>query len=64
MWELLALRVPTDTERTLISRFEAAVDALAARRREEAEAGFLAVLEMWPDDPPTRRYLSEARSLA
>jgi len=64
VWELLALRVPTEAERSVIARFEAAVDALAARRGEEAEAGFRAVLEVWPDDPPTQRYLSEARSLA
>ena len=64
VWELLALRPPTDVERAAIAHFESAVDALAGRRRAEAEAGFRAVLEVWPDDTPARRYLTEARTLA
>ena len=44
-----------------IQAFEAAVDAFAERRWDEAEAGFKKVLERWPDDPPCRRYLEEIR---
>jgi adenylate cyclase len=59
VWELRALGPPTPSEGEVIARFEAAVDALAAHRNEEAEAGFRAVLAAWPDDPASRRYLSE-----
>ena len=64
VWELLAVRPPTEEERAEISRFEAAVDALAARRVQEAEAGFQAVLSARPEDRVARRYLSEARTAA
>jgi adenylate cyclase len=64
VWELLALRPPTEEERAAIAHFEAAVDALAARRVQEAEAGFQAVLTVQPDDRVARRYLSEARTSA
>jgi adenylate cyclase len=62
VWELRALRPPTAVEAEVIARFEAAVDALAARRMDEAERGFRSVLESWPDDSAARRYLNEARS--
>ncbi|MGZ6029053.1 MAG: adenylate/guanylate cyclase domain-containing protein, partial [Myxococcaceae bacterium] len=62
VWELLALRPPTPEEQATIAEFEAAVDALAARRVTEAEAGFQAVLAARPDDRVARRYLSEART--
>jgi adenylate cyclase len=62
VWELLALRPPTAEEQATIAGFEAAVDALAARKVQEAEAGFQAVLTARPDDRVARRYLSEART--
>ena len=62
VWELLALGPPSPDEKETISRFEAAVDALAARRVAEAEAGFQAVLAARPDDRVARRYLSEVRT--
>ncbi|MGZ6098115.1 MAG: CHASE2 domain-containing protein [Myxococcaceae bacterium] len=62
VWELLALRPPTPEEQATIAGFEGAVDALAARRVAEAEAGFQAVLVARPDDRVARRYLSEART--
>jgi len=64
VWELMALRPPTSDEQASIARFEAAVDALAARKVQEAEAGFQAVLAARPDDRVARRYLAEARTLA
>lgn len=64
VWELLGVRPPTGEEQAEISRFEAAVDALAARRLHEAEAGFQAVLTARPEDRVARRYLSEARTAA
>ncbi|HVP61510.1 MAG TPA: adenylate/guanylate cyclase domain-containing protein [Myxococcaceae bacterium] len=64
VWELLALGAPTAEEQAMIARFEAAVDALAARRVPDAEAGFQAVLAARPDDRVARRYLSEARTSA
>jgi adenylate cyclase len=62
VWELLTMRPPTEEEQAAITHFEAAVDALAARRVQEAEAGFQAVLAVRPDDRVARRYLSEART--
>jgi len=62
VWELMALRPPTPEEQATIAQFEAAVDALAARRVQEAEEGFQAVLAARPDDRVTRRYLSEVRT--
>jgi adenylate cyclase len=62
VWELTALRAPTSEERALIAQFEGAVDALAARKVAEAEAGFQAVLAASPEDRAARRYLSEARA--
>jgi adenylate cyclase len=59
VWELRALRPPTEAERRVIARFESAVDALAARKHQEAKAGFLAVLEAWPSDPASQRHLAE-----
>jgi hypothetical protein len=56
------MRPPTEEEQAAITHFEAAVDALAARRVQEAEAGFQAVLAVRPDDRVARRYLSEART--
>jgi adenylate cyclase len=64
VWELLALRPPTPEEQAMIAQFEGAVDALAARRIPDAEAGFQAVLTSRPDDRVARRYLSEARTSA
>jgi len=64
VWELIALRSPTAEEQASIAQFEAAVDALAARRVQEAETGFQAVLAARPDDRVARRYLSEARTSA
>jgi adenylate cyclase len=59
VWELRGLGPPSPSEREVIARFEAAVDAQAAHRTEEAEAGFRAVLEAWPGDAPSQRYLDE-----
>jgi adenylate cyclase len=64
VWELLAARPPTAEEHAENSRFEAAVDALAARRLDEAVAGFRAVLTARPEDRVARRYLSETRTAA
>ena len=64
VWELMALRPPTAEEKAMIAQFEGAVDALAARRVQDAEAGFQAVLAARPDDRVARRYLSEARTSA
>ena len=64
VWELLGVRPPTGEEQAEIARFEAAVDALAARRLHEAEAGFQAVLAARPEDRVARRYLAEARTAA
>jgi adenylate cyclase len=59
IYELRGLGQPQGAEQEAISTFEAAVDAFADRRWDEAERGFQRVLELWADDPPSRRYLEE-----
>ena len=39
--------------------FESALAAYSDRRFDAAEGGFRRVLELWPEDPPSLRYLEE-----
>jgi adenylate cyclase len=59
IYELRGLGQAQGADLEAISAFEAAVDAFAERRWDEAERGFRRVLELWADDPPSRRYLEE-----
>lgn len=63
IYELRGLEPASGTEAEAIARFEAAVDAFAARRFEEAAAGFRRTLQDWPEDGPCQRYLSEIERL-
>jgi adenylate cyclase len=63
VYELRHLGPAAAEEAEAIRRFEAGVDAFSARRFEEAEREFEAVLRFWPADGPTRRYLDEVAFL-
>ncbi|GMU60702.1 MAG: hypothetical protein AMXMBFR34_24650 [Myxococcaceae bacterium] len=56
IYELRALGEASAEEAQVIATFEAALDAWAAQRFEEAGKGFAAVLAKWPKDAPAARY--------
>ncbi|MGA9521797.1 MAG: adenylate/guanylate cyclase domain-containing protein, partial [Myxococcaceae bacterium] len=47
------------SEAEAISAFEEALSLYSARQFDEAEQRFRRVLILWPEDPPTQRYLEE-----
>jgi adenylate cyclase len=59
IYELRGLGVAEGRDAEAVRAFEAAVDHFAAQRFDEAEAGFTSVLGLWPDDPPSHRYLQQ-----
>lgn len=59
IYELRGLGKAEGAEAEAIAAFEAAVDAFSEKKWDEAEKGLKRVLELWPDDPPSRRYLEE-----
>jgi adenylate cyclase len=63
VYELRHLGAAAGEEAEAIRRFEVGVDAFSARRFEEAERDFEAVLRFWPADGPTRKYLDEVAFL-
>ena len=46
-----------------IKAFEGALEAYGAQQWDLAEQGFQATLALWPEDPPSRRYLEEIATL-
>ena len=63
IFELRGLGAPSADEARAITDFEAGVDAFAAQRFDEADGHFQQVLALWPDDPPSLRYLHESHAL-
>jgi adenylate cyclase len=59
IFELRGAQPPQGQEAQTIRTFETAVEAYAQRQFVEAEQGFHSVLQVWPNDPPSRRYLDE-----
>jgi adenylate cyclase len=59
IYELRSAQPATGKEAEAVRLFEAAVDAYAQQRFDDAANGFEAVLQLWPQDPPSRRYLDE-----
>jgi adenylate cyclase len=59
IYELRGLGQATGAEAEAIAAFEGAVDAYTEQRFEEAAKGFQRVLELWPEDPPSKQYLEE-----
>ncbi len=59
IYELRDFGQPEGAEAEAIAAFEEALAAYSDRRFDEAERGFRRVLALWPDDPPSLRYLEE-----
>ena len=63
VYELRHLGPPTPTEAQAVAHFEAGVEAFSAKEFEQAERHFQALLRIWPEDGPARRYLDEVAFL-
>jgi len=63
IYELRGLGTAAGAEAEAIAAFEAALDAWASKRFDEAARGFQRVLERWPNDPPARKYLAALEEL-
>jgi adenylate cyclase len=63
IFELKGLGAPTAEQTTAINAFEHGLDAYTEQRWAEAEEAFSATLKVWPEDPPSRRYLEEVAQL-
>jgi adenylate cyclase len=63
IYELRGLGKPEGKEAEAIGLFERGIEEYVAQQWDAAEATFKRVLELWPDDPPARRYLDEIAQL-
>ncbi len=63
IYELRAMGAPAGDELEAITAFEKGVDGFVAQQFDEAEARFKRVLELWPEDAPSKRYLEEISEL-
>ena len=63
IYELRGLGSASGAEAETIAAFEAALDAWASKRFDDAGQGFQRVLEAWPGDPPARKYLAALEDL-
>ncbi|MHB8879641.1 MAG: adenylate/guanylate cyclase domain-containing protein, partial [Myxococcaceae bacterium] len=59
IYELRGVGRPEGKEADGVRLFEAGVEAYTAQKFDEAAQAFQATLEIWPGDPPCRRYLDE-----
>jgi adenylate cyclase len=59
IYELRALGQPSATDGQAIQTFEAAVDAFAEAKFDDAEALFKKTQALWPNDVPCGRYLED-----
>ncbi len=63
IYEMRGLGQPQGQEAEAIAAFEKGLDEYVAQNWDVAEASFKKALELWPDDPPSRRYLEEIAQL-
>ncbi len=63
IYELRGMGVPSGDEAEGITTFEQGVDAFVGQQFEAAERSFQRVLELWPEDAPSKRYLEEISEL-
>ena len=63
IYELKGIGAATADQAAAINAFEAGLDAYTEQRWEDAELAFAATLKLWPEDPPSRRYLEEIGTL-
>lgn len=59
IFELRGLGTASETDAKAIAAFEAGLVAWTTRRFDDAHARFSEVLALWPNDSPSRDYLSE-----
>jgi adenylate cyclase len=59
IYELRGIGAPLEKDARAVAAFEAALVAYAAMQWATARASFEEVLTLWPNDPPSRRYLEE-----
>lgn len=59
IYELRGLGKPSEADAAVIATFEAALTHFTARRFDEAREAFVRVLQAWPTDMATRRYLAQ-----
>jgi adenylate cyclase len=59
IYELRAMGQAAGADKEAIELFESAVDDFAAQRFAESSEKLRRVMELWPDDPPSARYLAE-----
>ncbi len=64
IYELRGFGQAQGAEAEAISHFEGALEAYADRRFDEAALAFRKVLDTWPEDPPSLRYLEELSHFA
>jgi adenylate cyclase len=63
IYELRALGAPTGKDAEAVEAFEGGVECFLTRDFATSEAWFRRVLELWPGDGPTLRYLEEINVL-
>ncbi|MFZ5470867.1 MAG: CHASE2 domain-containing protein [Myxococcota bacterium] len=63
IYELRGLGLAQGNDGEAIARFEAGLNAYTEQKWDEAQAHFQAVLGLWPEDAPSRRYLNEIAHL-
>jgi adenylate cyclase len=59
IYELRGIGLPSEADARAITAFETALHEMIARNFDAARAHFDTVLQLWPDDSPTREYLLE-----
>ncbi|MBF5041391.1 adenylate/guanylate cyclase domain-containing protein [Aggregicoccus sp. 17bor-14] len=63
IYELRALGQAQGADAEALGAFEAGVDHFEAQAFDEAQGAFERVLQLWPEDAPSRRYLAELEAL-
>ncbi len=63
IYELRGVGKAQGTEAEGIAKFDEGLDAYVEQKWDVSEAAFKHVLTLWPDDPPSRRYLEEIPQL-
>ncbi|MFT3836633.1 MAG: adenylate/guanylate cyclase domain-containing protein [Myxococcaceae bacterium] len=63
IYELRGIGLPQGSDAQATQAFEAGLDAYAEQRWADALARFEEVLNLWPEDGPSRRYLEEIPAL-
>jgi adenylate cyclase len=63
IYELRGVGKAQGPEAEAIAKFDEGLDAYVEQKWDVSEAAFRRVMELWPNDPPARRYLEEIPQL-